>query len=313
MLKEHKTLPVNIKLCIEGEEECGCVGLSKILKDKKEELKADYLAIVDVGIPGPKTPSVTLGVRGLITMDVSVKGSKTDMHAGSNGGLAYNPIHALVEILSNARDPSGKIAIPGFYDDVVPVSVQDKASVFLDFDSQEYERMFGIPPTGGEHALPPRERNWLRPTLEINGITGGYSGAGFKTVIPAQACAKDPQKIGQLVKKYLESKAPAGTKVEVTVHPGIGRAVRAEMQSKIVRAYSEAYADIFQKPCKYIYEGASIPIVTDLAKASGAAFVLVGLGLADDQIHAPNEHFGLDRFKQGFMITMRALEILGSL
>lgn len=320
LIKRDGTLPVNVKLCIEGEEEMGSAGLGAILKQKQNELKADCLAIVDVGIPAAAVPSVTLGVRGLVTMDVSIQGSKGDLHSGSHGGLAYNPIHALVELLSQLRDSNGKIAVPGFYDDVKEVKEDEKAYLALDFDEKQYSAMFGTKPTGGEKGLSPLERNWLRPTLEINGISGGYSGAGFKTVIPAKALAKvscrivpnqDPVKIGALVTKFLESKVPEGVKVNVHVHPGRGSALRAKPDSKIVEAFAQAYSETFNKPCKYIFEGASIPIVTELAAVSTDSVVLVGLGLGDDNIHAPNEHFGLDRLEQGFVIIARTLEILG--
>lgn len=320
LLERDQKLPVNIKLIIEGEEESGSNGLAKILDKHQQELKADYLAIVDVGLRDPNTPSVTLGVRGLVTLDVIVQGSSTDLHSGSHGGLAYNPLHALVDLLAKLRDDSGKITIPNFYKNVGPITEEEKAPLSLKFDLKQYESTYGIPPTGGEKALSPLERNWLRPTLEINGISGGYSGVGFKTVIPAKAQAKiscrlvpnqDPQKIGALVAKYLEENAPLGVKVEVHIHPGGGKAVRAGSSSKIVQAFARAFGEVFRAPCEYIFEGASIPIVTQLASVSQAEVVLVGLGLGDDQIHAPNEHFGLDRVERGFIIMARTLEILG--
>lgn len=319
LFEKHKTLPINIKLCIEGEEECGSVGLSEMLKIKQKELKADYLAIVDLGIPAPDVPSVTLGIRGIISMDLEVHGSKTDMHSGCNGGLLYNPIHALTEILAKLRDPSGKIAVPGFYDDALPLSEKERSQISWDFDPKKYQANFGVLPTGGEKNLSPLERNWVRPTLEINGITGGYSGAGFKTVIPAKASAKiscrvvpnqDPHKIGTLVAQFLEKNAPEGVQVKATVHHGGGKAVRSNPDSKVVQAFAKAFSEIFQKPCRFIFEGASIPIVTELAEASQSEVVLVGLGLADDQIHAPNEHFGIDRLEKGSAIMMRAIELL---
>lgn len=312
-------LPINIKLCIEGEEECGSAGLSGILLQKKKELKADYLAIVDLGFSKSNKPAVTLGIRGMVAMDVEATGSRTDLHSGSHGGLAFNPIHALAELLSNVRDSSGKITIPGFYDDVKVLSKEEKAQVKFAFDQEEYLTTFGIHATGGEQDISPLERNWIRPTFEINGIHGGYTGSGFKTVIPAKAFAKvscrlvpnqDPQKMGKLVAAYLESHAPQGTKVSVHLHKGGGKAVRSNIHSKAVKAFSEAYNEIFQTPCEYIYSGASIPIVTELAAASGAEVVMVGLGLPDDEIHAPNEHFGLDRIKNGFLSIARATQLL---
>lgn len=320
MLENEGKLPINIKWIIEGEEEAGSAGLAGILEKKRKELKADYLAVVDVGIRQPDRPSVTLGVRGLITMDLEIQGSKTDLHSGCHGGLAYNPIHALVEILSALRDENGKIAVPGFYDAIVELSEKDRKGISWEFSKREYEKMFEAKPNGGERSFSPQERNWIRPTVEINGISGGYAGSGFKTVIPAKAYAKiscrlvpnqDPQKIGKLVADFLKNQAPEGMKVTVNVHSG-GPSVHADPSSKVVKAFAHAFEDVFGKPCECIYEGASIPIIAQLAKVSDSAFVLVGLGLADDQIHAPNEHFGLDRIKKGFILMSRMLNHLGS-
>lgn len=319
LLERDGTLPINIKLCIEGEEECGSHGLSTILKHKQQELEADYLAIVDLGMQKPLEPCITLGIRGITTMDVEVQGTKTDLHSGSNGGIAYNPIHALVKILSSLRDANGKVTVPGFYDDVEELSKKDKEQINFDFDAAEYEKTFGGKATGGEQNFTPLERAWIRPTIEINGISGGYSGTGFKTVIPAKASAKvscrlvphqNPRQVGQLVADYLTSQAPEGTSVNVHLHPGGGTAIRANPNSNVVQAFAKAYAEVFRAPCQFIFEGGSIPIVTELAKASGSDIVLLGLGLPDDQIHAPNEHFGLDRIENGFLILARGIEYL---
>lgn len=319
LLKRDNTLPINIKLCIEGEEECGSAGLSGILNEKAKELKADYLAIVDLGLKGRDKPAVTLGVRGLVTLDVEINGTNTDLHSGSHGGLAYNPCHALVELLATLRDSSGKIQVPGFYDDVKELPEEEKSQINFNFDAQSYQKSFGTMATGGETSYSPLERAWTRPTIEINGICGGYTGPGFKTVIPYRASAKvscrlvpdqEPLKIGTQVAEYLQKNAPDGTKVKVTIRPGGGTAVRANSSSTVVKAFARAYSEVFGSPCDYIFEGGSIPIVTELAKASGSEVVLLGLGLADDQIHAPNEHFGLDRLEKGMRIMMRAIELL---
>lgn len=321
LMERDGKLPINVKLCIEGEEETGSTGLARILPEKKNELKADYLAIVDLGIREANVPALTLGIRGLVTMDLTVQGTQTDLHSGSHGGLAYNPIHAIVELLSKLRDSSGKVAIPGFYNDVLPINEQEKSQLSLSFDAKQYDTMFGAKPTGGEKAYSHRERNWLRPTLEINGISGGYSGAGFKTVIPAKAHAKiscrlvpnqDPKKIASLVATFLKENAPEGVTVDVHVHSGGGKSVRAHASSKVVQAFAKSYKEVFGLPCEFIFEGASIPIVPELSSVSHSEVVLLGLGLADDQIHAPNEHFGLDRIENGFLIMARAIENLSN-
>jgi acetylornithine deacetylase/succinyl-diaminopimelate desuccinylase-like protein len=312
-------LPINIKLCIEGEEECGSDALTHLVEKKQKELKADFLAVVDVGIPNPTTPAITLGVRGIITMDVIATGTKGDLHSGSHGGLAYNPLHALVGVLAGARDAKGKITIPGFYEDVKVISDEEKKSVSWDFDADHYKGMFGSEPTGGEAGYTPLERKWARPTLEINGIAGGYAGDGFKTVIPAKAVAKvscrlvgdqEPHKTFAMVKKYFEGAAPKGIHIEVKSHGEGGLPLRTSPNSVIVQACKKAYEEVFHTPCQMIFSGASIPITSALAKAAGATPVLIGLGLPDDAIHAPNEHFGLDRIEKGTHLMINVIENL---
>lgn len=314
-------LPINVKFCIEGEEECGSLGLSEILPKKKKELRADYLAIVDMGMRHAHAPAVTLGVRGIVTMDVEVKGTKTDLHSGSHGGVAYNPLHALIEILSKLRDKKGRIKIPGFYSTVQELEPEEKSRINFDFKEDEYISLFGSKPTGGEKGFSPMERAWTRPTIEINGIAGGYSGDGFKTVIPAKAIAKlscrlvpnqNPEKIAKRVAKFIERRAPDGVEVKVHIHEGGGKAVRANPASKVVQAFSKAYQEVYNTPCAFTYSGGSIPIIQQLSDTSQSEVVLMGLGLPDDQIHAPNEHFGLDRIEKGFLIIARTLEILSN-
>lgn len=319
MIETYGSLPINIKLCIEGEEECGSAGLSALVKKKKDKLKADYLAIVDLGINEITKPAITLGLRGLVTLDVEVSSTKTDLHSGSHGGIAYNPIHALVTLLASLRDKEGKVTVPGFYADVQPISREEKEQAAFHFDATEYEKSFGAKPTGGEKGFSPLERNWTRPTLEINGITGGYAGTGFKTVIPAKASAKiscrlvpnqEPEKIGQLVADYLKTMVPEGTQINVEIRPGTGQAVRADITSPIAQVFAQAYSEVFQAPCEFIYSGASIPVVPELTNACGGEVVMVGVGLPGDCIHAPNEHFGVDRIEKGFLTTVRAIQLL---
>jgi acetylornithine deacetylase/succinyl-diaminopimelate desuccinylase-like protein len=319
LIERNGTLPINIKLCIEGEEECGSAGLSEILEEKKESLKADYLAIVDLGMSAPNKPAVTLGTRGIVTMDVVITGTHIDLHSGFHGGMVFNPLHALVQALATVRDESGKITIPHFYDDVTPLNKEEKRHLSSHFDAQQYQEEFGAKPTGGEREYSPLERGRTRPTLEINGISGGYAGEGFKTVIPSKAIAKiscrlvpnqDPKKIGRLVANFLESKAPIGTTIQVHIHEGYGKAVRANIDSQAVKAFAKAYEEVFSTVCEYLYAGGSIPIVPALEEACGGETVLLGLGLPGDCIHAPNEHFGLKRIEQGFLVMVRAIELL---
>lgn len=317
--KQKDSLPINIKLCIEGEEEMGSAGLASVLTQKKEQLKADYLAIVDLGLRKAEIPALTLGIRGIVCLDVEVQGSHTDLHSGQHGGIAFNPIHALVKLLANLRDDKGYITIPEFYKNVREMSAEERSRVSFHFDSNEYQEQTGALPTGGEIEYSVLERAWVRPTLEINGIHGGYTSKGFKTVTPAKAFAKiscrlvpdqQPLEIGNLIAAYLKEKAPQGIRVTVDVHPGQGKAVRVSPNSEVVKAFAKALEEIHAKPCEFIFEGASIPIVPELAEACGGETILLGLGLSTDQIHAPNEHFGVDRLEKGMLIMARAIELL---
>lgn len=317
--KLHGRLPINVKVLIEGEEECGSRNLPTLLVEKRSYLAADALAVVDMGLPAADVPAVTLGCRGLVALEVEVSGSSTDLHSGTHGGVVYNANHALVELLASLRDSRGAIAIPGFYDDVVDVSDEVRNRLYLHFDADRYRKTFGAEASGGEQGLPPLERACLRPTIEVNGLSGGYTGSGVKTVIPAKAHAKlscrlvpnqEPQRTASRVADFLRARAPHGITVDVRVVPGGGAAVRADADSAVVRAFSSAYTELFEAPCQYVFEGGSIPIIPDLARACGGDVVLLGLGLNDDNIHAPNEHFSLDRLEKGFLLIARAVELL---
>lgn len=319
LIEHYGHLPVNLKYIIEGEEESGSSGLFKLIYQNKEKLKADHLLIIDSGFEKKDQPAITLGARGIMSFTLTLTGSKFDLHSGTHGGIAYNPNRALVELLASLRDEKGRVNIPHFYDDVIEVSESERGEIDFEFSESEYNEMFQMKPIGMEKGRNPLEAAWLRPTIEINGISGGYAGTGFKTVIPAKASAKlscrlvpnqDPQKIGNLICNALKNRVPQGISVEVDTHPGGGPGFRTNPHSKIAKIMSQAYMDVFQKPCKKILLGGSIPISADLMKISGAEMILVGLGLPDDQIHAPNEHFGIDRLEKGFLSIAHMIELL---
>jgi acetylornithine deacetylase/succinyl-diaminopimelate desuccinylase-like protein len=312
-----KELPCNLKVFIEGEEETGGKGTAEVLQQKKAELKADHLLIVDSGIPSISSPAITLGVRGIVTMDVECSNSSVDLHSGIHGGIALNPNRALATLLAGMWDENGKVVIPGFYDDLLPLSKEDSSLVDMTFDQEHYEKSFGVTAYYHEKGFSFKEANWLRPVLEINGISGGYTGLGFKTVIPAKAHAKiscrlvpnqDPFKVGEAIKQHLLSSAPKGIKVSVNLHHGTP-AFRSDFNYFIVKTSALAYEDVFKKPCRYCLAGGTVPIV-DLVKASGAQATLIGVDLESDAIHSPNEHFGLDRLELGFLTIGRILSRL---
>ena len=321
-LKEKGHFPINIKWIIEGEEESGSHALASLLKEKKKELECDALMIVDLGMKRKEVAAITLGTRGLISLEVEVTSTKADMHSGVTGGLIYNPIHALTEILSKLRDSDGKILVPGFYDDVIMPKEKEISRINFEFDEKAFAEEFGAQTTGGEKTFLPLQRLWLRPTVEINGIGGGYQGAGGKTVIPAKAFAKitcrlvpnqSPERIAEGVKKYIESLQPPGVKVHVTVHEGRGSAVRVACDSPIMQALEKACEEVFKTPPEYILEGASIPVVSDLMQHLDCDLAMFGLGLNSDKIHSPNEQFGWDRIKKGYMTIVKTIDALATI
>jgi acetylornithine deacetylase/succinyl-diaminopimelate desuccinylase-like protein len=308
----------NIKVFIEGEEESGSRGTAAVIAQKKEELKADYLLVVDLGLPAPGVPSVTLGMRGILSMQVECANSRADLHSGEHGGIALNPNRALACLLAQLWDSSGRVAVPGFYDAVCTPSQKELVAFDWSFDQQEYEKTFGVKAFGAEEGYGLKESNWLRPTVEINGMWGGYTGPGVKTVIPAKAGAKiscrlvpdqRPDEVGELIAQFLQSRVAQGIDLKVELHHG-APAYRALPDSPIVKIAACAYEEVFKRPCQFLLCGASVPIVVDLAAASGAEVAGIGVGLSDDEIHSPNEHFGLDRFEQGFLCMERIFQQL---
>ncbi len=311
-------LPVNLKFCIEGEEEAGSKALAKALPSLKKKMKADSLAIIDFGAMEDGTPAVTLGARGIVSLEVTLQGSNGDLHSGLYGGIAYNPNRALAELLSKLWDKKGRVKVPGFYEDVVKPSKKELKQYTYSFDKAALAKHFGIREIGGEKNLSMMEANWFRPTLEINGMFGGYTGAGFKTVIPAVAAAKiscrlvqnqNPKKVSRAVAEYLQKLAPSGMKIKVELLGGEG-AFHGSVNAKVVKAFADAATDATGKKCAILSAGGSIPIVAEMMRALKVEIVGVGYGLATDNIHAPNEHFDMKRFEKGFLTVAGAIERL---
>lgn len=318
ILELSRRMDFNLKVFIEGEEESGGIGTEAILRQKQAELKADHLLVIDFGIPAADTPGVTLGIRGIVTLSVECSNAFADLHSGAHGGIALNPNRALATLLGNLWDEKGTVAIPHFYEDLEVLPQEELARVDLSFDAKQYTKSFGVRAFCGEEGYTPRESNWFRPTIEINGMWGGYTGPGFKTVIPSHAYAKiscrlvpnqDPQKIGRAIAEHLKASVPKGIGIKVDILHA-APAFFSASDSFIVKTSALAYEEIFGKPCKYLFCGGSVPIVVDLARASGAEVAMIGVGLDEDDIHAPNEHFGLDRFVAGFLVMGRILSRL---
>ncbi len=314
----EERLPINLKFCIEGEEESGSLGLTRALPQLKSRLKCDSLLVPDFDLLSADVPAISLGARGIVTLEVTLIGSDTDLHSGLHGGLAYNPNRALVELLAQLYDADGHIQVPGFYDDVELMNEEEK-NLFSYLDHPDaYKDAFKIRALGGEKGRSMKEANWFRPTLEINGIAGGYAGPGFKTVIPSRAHAKiscrlvpnqDPEKIGRSVAEFLRSHVARGMEIDVQVEKG-ERAFRSRADSRLARAVSDSYSDVMGQPCRRQLTGGSIPIIAELMRSVSEEVVGMGYGLLSDQIHAPNEHFDMQRFNKGIRTVAQTIQRL---
>ena len=295
-------LPCNVKFMIEGEEEVGSVNLSKFVKTNQEKLKNDVILISDTGMISKDTPSITTGLRGLSYVEVEVTGPNRDLHSGLYGGAVANPINILSKMIASLHDENNHITIPGFYDKVEELSKAEREQMAkAPFSLENYKKALDIEAVYGEEGYTTNERNSIRPTLDVNGIWGGYTGEGAKTVIASKAYAKismrlvphqDWEEITQLFKKHFESIAPKGARVKVTPHHG-GQGYVTPIDSIGYKAASKAYQDSFGKEPIPQRSGGSIPIVALFEQELKSKTILMGFGLDSDAIHSPNEHFGV--------------------
>ena len=307
MMKTN-SLPCNIKFIIEGEEEVGSVSLADFLEENKEKLACDVILISDTHIYSNEQPTVTTGLRGLSYLEVEVEGPNRDLHSGLYGGAVPNPINVLAEMIAKLHDEDGKITIDGFYDNVEIVSAEDRAEMNkLKDNPEEFKKSIGLSGIEGETGYTTLERTSIRPTLDCNGIWGGYIGEGAKTVIPSKAFAKismrlvpyqTDEEITEKFTKYFERIAPASVKVKVTPHHG-GMPYVLPSDTKEFLAAKKAMEKAFGKEVLPYRSGGSIPITSLFEKILGAKSVLMGFGLDSDAIHSPNEHYGLFNFYKG--------------
>jgi acetylornithine deacetylase/succinyl-diaminopimelate desuccinylase-like protein len=301
-------LTCNIKFMIEGEEEVGSDNLGAFVKENKSKLKADVILISDTSLISLDTPSITVGLRGLSYMEVEVTGPNRDLHSGVYGGAVANPINVLSEMIASMHDKNGRIAIPGFYDKVAELTKEERTALNkAPFDLDEYKKELAIDDIKGEAGYTTLERTGTRPTLDVNGIWGGYIGEGAKTVLPSKASAKismrlvpnqDSNEIAELFTKYFKSIAPKSVKVKVTAHHG-GQPAVTPTDSKAFKAASKAFEEVWGKTPIPTRDGGSIPIVSLFKKELGLDTVLMGFGLDSDAIHSPNEHYGIKNFLIG--------------
>jgi acetylornithine deacetylase/succinyl-diaminopimelate desuccinylase-like protein len=322
LLKTRGKLPVNVKFLIEGEEECGGEHIESYVGQKPARLKSDAAVICDTEMFAPELPSICVGLRGMVYAELHVEGANHDLHSGVYGGAAPNALQAVAEILTALKDRDGRILIPGFYDKVVPPSPKEReAWARLPFDEREYmEKEMGARALVGEPGIPLFERLWARPTFEVHGIRGGFTGEGAKTVIPARAVAKistrlvanqDPKESGEQLRKAVAAACPRGVTAELkSLHTAPPSLVNPD--NPFIHAAADAMTEVFGKPTVYFRSGGSIPIVSTFEQCLGIPSVMMGFGLPDDNLHAPNEKLHLPNFYRGIEAVARYLDLLGA-
>ncbi|MEK6721692.1 MAG: dipeptidase [Chloroflexota bacterium] len=314
LLATRGRLPVNLRFVFEGEEESSSVHLDAWLEARRDRLSADLVVISDTGFFEGNLPAITLGLRGLMYCQIDVTGSPVDLHSGAFGGAVENPANALARIIAGLKDADGRILVPGFYDDVVELSAADRASLAaLPFDEDTYRTGLNLPALAGEVGYTTLERRGARPTLDVNGIWGGFQGEGAKTIIPAHAHAKvscrlvadqDPDRIFELVRHHVQAIAPAGVRTTVTSLGG-GNPSLTSMDHPATRAAARALEATFGQAPLYIREGGSIPVCASFGRILGLPVVLLGFTNPDDNAHAPNESMVLANHETGIRTIVR--------
>ncbi|MCP5064906.1 MAG: dipeptidase [Ignavibacteriae bacterium] len=321
-MKTKGELPVNVKFLIEGEEEIGSPNLEIFLKENKKLLKCDAVLISDTSLYAEGIPTINYGLRGLAYLEVELTGPNVDLHSGSFGGSVANPINELAKLISKLQDKNGKITVPDFYKDVLPFTKKENDNIAsLKFSDKKYAKELDVKELQGEKGFNTLQRLWGRPTLDCNGIYGGFTGEGAKTVLPSKATAKismrlvpnqNPDKVAKQFAKYVKSLVPKSIKVKVTDMHG-GSPVVIPLDAPAIIAASKATSKAFGKKTVYTREGGSIPIVVDFVKQLKAPAILMGLGLDSDNIHSPNEHFSLKSFKLGVLSSAYFFEEFANL
>ena len=311
-LKATGSLPVNVKFVIEGEEEVGSRNLDDFLATNREKLQCDVAVISDTSQYGPGMPAITYGLRGILACEVTVVGPNRDLHSGVFGGSVWNPVNALCRLISKLHDDQGRIQVPGFYDDVMPLTTAEREQFqTLPFDEQKYKAKLGVEAVFGEAGFTTLERRWARPTCDVNGIFGGYSGEGPKTIVPSSATAKItcrlvpnqvPDQQTAALEAFFRANCPAGVTLHFTAQHG-GWPTVAELDSPFMAAARRAIAQAFGTAPVMIREGGSIPVVATFKQILGADTLLLGWGQDTDNLHSPDEHFSLEDFHRGTLAS----------
>jgi acetylornithine deacetylase/succinyl-diaminopimelate desuccinylase-like protein len=320
--KLHGKFPINIKVVIEGEEEVGSVSLWDFVQKNREKLKADALIVSDTAMLGKGVPSITYGLRGLNYYQIELTGPVHDLHSGVYGGAVPNPLTVLTELFARLHDKNFRVTVPGFYDDVATITAKERKELnALPWRKKDFERAVGAPGYFGEKGFTTVERLWIRPTLELNGIWGGYQGEGAKTVIPSKAYAKfstrlvpnqNEKKIAKIVEQHIRKLLPKTVRCEFEVL-STGKPWVAEFQDPIFHVAQTALRKGFGKKAVFIREGGSIPFVTQMHDTFKVPCVLIGFGLPDENAHAPDEHLALENYYGGIKAIAHLYEDLASL
>jgi acetylornithine deacetylase/succinyl-diaminopimelate desuccinylase-like protein len=310
-LLQNDALNVGLKILIEGEEECGSQGLNASVDQWHEKLDADILMVCDTGTVRSGIPTITMGLRGVIFMALRLTGPDHDLHSGVHGGVCPNPAQGMAALLASLHDSKGHIAIEGFCDDIIEPSARAlELANDIPLNADEYRSDTGAPPVGGERDFTARERIGFRPTIEINGVHSGFGGQGTKTIIPSGAEAKissrlvpgqDPDRCLDLIRKHLEAHTPPGLQLAIWDCMSAGPGFRLDPDSELISQAHAVLTDLSPHRPAYVWEGASVPIVSALAQAAEAEPLLIGFGHDEDRIHAPNESFSIEQFRQGFL------------
>ena len=321
LLQANGRLPVNVKFIIEGEEESGGASLSAFIPENKELLTADVALVSDTGMPRAGLPAITYGLRGMCYILMDIKGPRRDLHSGSFGGAVNNPLNVLGHIIAKLKDENGKILIPGFYDKVRPLSDEERDLIAqFPFDEAAWKAEMGAPEAWGEPEFSIVERLGARPTLDVHGIIGGYTGPGAKTVLPSTVHAKismrlvpdqDPKEIAKLFTNYINDITPPSVTVEVTVRGGAPASI-SDLNNPAMEAVETALEQAFGTKPVFMREGGSIPVVGEFQEHLGLETILMGFGLPSDQIHAPNESFYMPNYFKGIESSIRFFEAYGS-
>lgn len=306
-MKTEGKLPLNVKVCIEGEEEIGSENLYEILHNKKEQFNADFAVISDSGMVAKNQPTILYGLKGFTGIEINVSGPDHDLHSGMYGGAVRNPIMALTHILASMKNEDEVVTVDGFYDDVEPLTDEER-KLIEQVEGEDYEASTGVEVTVSEKGYTAKEHTMARPTFEINGMYGGYQGEGTKTIIPSSATAKitcrlvpgqDPEKIQRLLAEHVKEHAPTGVKVEVKKEKLSAKAYKVEPNHPLIQKAAKSYTKAFGKETVYVRMGGSIPVVEWIEAIYNIPIVLLGFGTPDDRLHSPNESFPLDSFDKG--------------